>query len=120
MEIYSFKNHRRNGKGLAVVKCTNQALRTIFKDTSIDFLDYSQVLKEIAFMLNSLSLELLLGVYTMDAGAQEVESNLPETWTAITANDLMIGDGRTGCQNINYSPDTVSRRLAYIQDKIDQ
>jgi hypothetical protein len=71
-------------------------------------------------MLNSRPVELLLGVYSKAGGAQEVDSNLPDTWRAITANDMIIGDGATGCQNINYSPDTGPRRLAYIQDKIDQ
>ena len=95
-------------------------MRTTYRDTPLDFFNFQQSLKEIAFMLNSRPVELLLGVYSKAGGAQEVDSNLPDTWRAITANDMIIWDGATGCQNLNYSPDTGPRRLAYIQDKIDQ
>ena len=47
-------------------------------------------------------------------------SNLPDTWSAITANDMIIGDGTAGGQSNNFSPDTGPRSLAYMEDKISQ
>ena len=109
----------RNGKCEAVVKCTKQSLRTTFKHVDMDFFDFNTTLKEIAFILNSRPVELLLGSYSRDGGAQEEESSLPDSFTAITPNDLLIGAGHTGSLRCNYSPDSGPRRLAKMRDKIE-
>ena len=70
-------------------------------------------------MLNSRPVGLLLGVYKKDGGAQELDSHLPDSWTAISADDMIIGDGTAGKNSVNYSPDNGQRRLNYIQAKID-
>ena len=70
-------------------------------------------------MLNSRPVELLLGVYSRSGGAQEIDSNLPDSWTAITPNDLLIGDGRTGSIKSNYT-ETGPARLAKIENKVSQ
>ena len=71
-------------------------------------------------MLNSRPVELLLGAYSKGGGGQEVDSSLPDTWTAITPNDMLISSGHTGSMKSNHSPDTGSSRLAGIQKKINQ
>ena len=109
----------RNGKCEAVVKCTKQSLRTTFKHVDMDFFEFNTTLKEIAFILNSRPVELLLGSYSRDGGAQEEESSLPDSFTAITPNDLLIGAGHTGSLRSNYSPDSGPRRLAKMRDKIE-
>ena len=53
-------------------------------------------------------------------GGQEVDSSLPDTWTANTPNDMMISNGQTGSLKTNHSPDTGPSRLAGIQNKITQ
>ena len=112
----------RNGRSESVVKSTKKALRTTYKDSCLDFFDLQTSLKQIAFMLNSRPIELLLGVYKTNhqRPAQEIDSNLPESWSAITANDMIIGDGTAGGQSHNFNPDTGPRRLAYMEDKIAQ
>ena len=45
---------------------------------------------------------------------------MPDSWTAITPNDLLIYDGQAGSLKTNYSPETGPRRLAHIQRKIEQ
>jgi hypothetical protein len=59
----------------------------------MDFIDFYTTLKEISYMLNSRPVELLLGVYSKGGGAQEIDYSLPDSWTAITPNNLLIGDG---------------------------
>ena len=110
----------RNGKSEAVVKSTKQSLRTTFKHVDLDFFEFITTLKEIAFILNSRPVELLLGSYSKSGGGQEEESSLPDSFTAITPNDLLIGAGFTGSLRSNYSPDTGPRRLENIKSKIDQ
>jgi hypothetical protein len=67
----------------------------------MDFIDFYTTLKEISYMLNSRPVELLLGVYSKSGGAQEIDSNLPDSWTAITPHDLLIGDGQIGSHKSN-------------------
>ena len=66
-------------------------------------------------MLNTRPVELLLG-----GEGQEVDSSLPDSWTAIKQNDMLISSGHTGLMKSNHSPDTGPRRLASIQNKINQ
>jgi hypothetical protein len=70
-------------------------------------------------MLNSSLVELLLGVYSKSGGAQEIDSSLPDSWTAITPNDLLIGDSRTGSLKSNYT-ETGPAILAKIENKVSQ
>ena len=44
----------RNGWSEALVKCTEQARRTTYKNTSMDFFDLSESLKRISFMLKEI------------------------------------------------------------------
>ena len=67
-------------------KCTKYSLRTAFKHIDLDILDFITVLKEISFILNSKPVELLLGTYSKDGGAQELVSSLSKTWTCITCS----------------------------------
>ena len=83
----------------------------------MDFLEYTTVLKKIAFILNSRPVGLLLGAYKLDGGAQEVDSALSETWTVITPNDMLIGEGKTGNQYINKNPDSSPRKFAHLDEK---
>ena len=102
-----------------MVKCSKHSLTTTFKHVYLDFLDFSTALKEISYMLNSRPVELLLGAYSMDGRAQEIDSCLPDSWSAITPNDLLIGDGRTGSLKSNYTESGPSR-LAKIENKVTQ
>ena len=53
-------------------------------------------------MLNSRPVELLLGIYKKDEGAgQELDSHFQDSWTAISANDMIIGDVTAGNQSVN-------------------
>ena len=45
---------------------------------------------------------------------------MPDTWTAITPNDMLIGSGSPGSMKTNHSPDTGPRRLEKIENKITQ
>ena len=110
----------RNGKAEAVVKCSKMSLRTTFRHVDMDYMDFNKTLKQISFMLNSRPVELLLGTYSKGGGGQELDSDMPDTWTAITPNDLLISDGHAGSMKTNYRPETGPRRLAHIQQKIDQ
>ena len=83
-------------------------------------MDFNTTLKQISFMLNSRPVELLLGSYSRGGGGQEIDSDLPDSWTAIMPNDLLISDGHAGSMKTNYSPETGPRRLAHIQRKIEQ
>ena len=58
--------------------------------------------------------------YSKSGGGQEEESSLPESFTAITSNDLLIGAGFTGSLRSSHSPDKGPIRLASIRSKIDQ
>ena len=82
----------------------------------MDFIDFYTTLKEISYMLNSRPVELLLNAYSKSGGAH---SSLPDSWTAITPNDLLIGDGRTGSLKSNYT-ETGPARLAKIENKVSQ
>ena len=82
----------------------------------MDFIDFYATLKEISYMLNSRPVELLLNAYSKSGGAH---SSLPDSWTAITPNDLLIGDGRTGSLKSNYT-ETGPARLAKIENKVSQ
>ena len=86
----------------------------------MDYIDFNTSLKQISFMLNSRPVELLLGSYSRGGGGQELDSSLPDSWTAITPNDLLISDGKIGSLKTNFSPETGPRRLAHIQKKIEQ
>ena len=110
----------RNGKAEAVVKCSKMSLRTTFRQVNMDYFDFYTTLKQISFMLNSRPVELLLGTYSKGGGGQELDSDMPDTWTAITPNDLLISDGHAGSMRTNYSPETGPKRLAHIQQKIEQ
>ena len=103
------QSQKRNGKMEAVVKCTKQSLRTTFRNVDFNFIDFTTTLKEISFMLNSRTVELILGPYSKGGGGQEVDSSLPDTWTAITPNDMLISSGHTGSIKSNHSPDTGPR-----------
>ena len=48
-----------------------------------------------------------------------MDSHLQDSWTAISASDMLIGDGTEGNTSVNNSPDNGPRRLDYIQAKID-
>ena len=91
----------RNVKAEAVVKSTKHALRTTFKYVDMDFIDFTTTLITISHMLNSRPVELQLGAYIRSGGGQELDSMLPDTFTAITSNDLLIGDGQTFSAKIN-------------------
>ena len=67
------------------------SLRTTYKHLDMNFMDFVTSLKEISFVLNSRPIELQLGSYSNDGGGQEEVSSLPETFTAISSNDLLIG-----------------------------
>ena len=69
-------------------------LRTTFRHIDMDYMDFITTLKQISFMLNSRPVELLLGSYSRGGGGQELDSNMPDSWTAITPNDLLISDGK--------------------------
>jgi hypothetical protein len=106
----------RNGRAEALVKETKHSLKTTFKHVDMDFIDFYTTLKEISYMLNSRPVELLLNAYSKSGGAH---SSLPDSWTAITPNDLLIGDGRTGSLKSNYT-ETGPARLAKIENKVSQ
>ena len=109
----------RNGRAEALVKCTKHSMRTTFRHIDMDILDFVTTLKEISSILNSRPVELLMESYKKDGGAQELESNLPDTCTAITPNDLLIGDGSVGNERLNYT-EQGPRRLEKIGQKIQQ
>ena len=109
----------RNGRAEALVKGTKHSLKTTFKFIDMDFLDFSTTLAEISFILNSRPVELLLGAYKKDGGGQEIDSHLPDSFTAITPNDLLIGSGDVGSLRTNYC-DTGPQRLAKIENKVAQ
>jgi hypothetical protein len=109
----------RNGRVEALVKGTKHSLKTTFKHVDMNFIDFYMTLKEISYMLNSRLVELLLGVYSKSGGAQEIDSSLPDSWTAITPKDLLIGDDRTGSLKSNYT-ETGPARLAKIEKKVSQ
>ena len=48
-----------------------------------------------------------------------MDSQLPDSWTAISANDMLIGDRTAGNTSVNYSPDNGPIRHDYIQAKKD-
>ena len=110
----------RNGRAEAIIKCTKQSLRTTFRHLDMDFIDFMTTLKEISYMLNSRPVELLLGVYARDGGSQEIDSSMPDTWTAITPNDMLIGSGGVGSVKTTYTTESGPRRLAKIENKVIQ
>ena len=84
----------KNGRTEALVKCTKFTMHTTFRTCDMDILDFIEVLKRVSFILNSRPVELILGTYSKEGGAQELDSNLPDSWTCITPNDLLLGDNR--------------------------
>ena len=109
----------RNGRAEALVKCTKHSLRTTFKFVDMDIMDFQTTLKEISGILNSRPVELLLGSYSRDGGGQEYESHLPDSWTAITPQDLLIGDGSVGNERLSYR-EPGPRRMEKLSQKIKQ
>ena len=95
------------------------SLRTTFKYVDMDILDFITTLKEISGILNSRPVELLLGSYRRDGGGQEYESHLPDSWTAITPQDLLIGDGSVGNERLSYR-EPGPRRIEKLSQKIKQ
>ena len=112
----SAQSQWKNGRAEALVKCTKHSLRTTFKHTNMNILDFQAVLKQISFILNSRPIELILGVYSRQGGAQEEDSSLPENWSAITPNDLILGDSGDGCSRNNYH--TGLERLSDLDKKV--
>ena len=78
-------------------------MRTSFKNCHMDILDFIEILKRISFILNSRPVELILGAYSKEGGAQEIDSNLPDSWTCVTPNDLLIGDDGVGSARTSYT-----------------
>ena len=113
------QSQRRNGRAEALVKDTKHSLKTTFKNVDMNFIDFYTTLKEISNMLNSRPIELLRGEHSKSGGAKEIDSNLPDSWTAITPNDLLIGDGQTGSLKSSYT-ETRPVRLADIENKVSK
>ena len=109
----------RNGKAEAVVKGMKHSLRTTYKSVSMDYQELQTSLKQIAHVLNSRPVELMLGQYKRDGGGQEVDSSLPEEFHPITPNDLLLGTGGTGSgpANFEYVPGT--KRLAFLRERLE-
>ena len=79
-----------NGRAEAVVKSTKHALRTTFKDTTMDSMDFLTTLKSIAGLLNSRPVELMLGAYKSDGGGQEMDSLLPSRQSHLMTSLLAV------------------------------
>ena len=101
------------------MKCTKHSLRTTFKHTNMDILDFQAVLKKISFILNSRPVELILGTYSRQGGSQEPDSSLPDTWSAITPNDLILGDCGDGLSRNNHQ-ETGLDRLSALDEEVRQ
>ena len=108
----------RNGKSEAIVKCMKTSLRTTYKHLDMNYFDFMTSLKEISFILNSRPIELMLGSYSNDGGGQEETSNLPDTFTAITPNDLLIGSGLPSSERTNFHPGRGPKRLEYLESRL--
>ena len=108
----------RNGRVEALVKGTKHSLRTTFKFVDMDILDFITTLKEISAILNSRPVELIMGAYSREGGGQEYESHLPESWTAVTPQDLLIGDGTMGTERLCYT-EPGPRRMEKLNQKIN-
>ena len=101
----------RNGKSESIVKCMKASLRTTYKHLDMNLFDFLTSLKEISYILNSRPIELMLGSYSNDGGGQEETSNLPDTFTAITPNDLIIGNRMPGSERTNFHLGRGPKRL---------
>ena len=108
----------RNGKAEAIVKGVKHSLRTSFKSFSMDYFDFNTILKQIAHLLNSRPVELMLGAYSRDGGGQELDSNLPDEFHPITPNDLLIGSGGPHLGSENFAPCSGPRRLSYMEERL--
>ena len=108
----------RNGKAEAIVKGVKHSLRTTFKMPNMDYLDFNCILKQIAHLLNSRPVELMLGAYKRDGGGQELDSSLPDEFEPITPNDLLIGTGGTSSGPATFATIHGAKRLSYLQDRL--
>ena len=93
-------------------------MRTTYKHLDMNLFYFLTSLKEISYILNSRPIELMLGSYSNDGGGQEETSNLPDTFTAITPNDLIIGSGLPGSERTNFHPGRGPKRLEYLESRL--
>ena len=94
-------------------------MRKTFKTCHMDILDFIEILKRISFILNSRPVELILGAYSKEGGAQEIDSNLPDSWTCVTPNDLLLGDDGVGSARTSYIA-SGPLRLEKLDEKVRQ
>jgi hypothetical protein len=109
----------RNGRAEAAVKSTKFALRITFKQTGMDALDMITTLKMISGLLNLRPVELMLGAYNGMGKAQELDSLLPEFFTCISANNLLLSAGSPHNDSVNYMPMSGPRWLDHMEKKLE-